>query len=163
MPLPWSAMLGAKDLPKTETIHIEQVVWKTEAGETRARKAPGAEALVRVVSSVDEKLEVKQRFLEIFQEENYPVEFGYKPKVVLLFRKIEGVEVCLFGMYVQEFGAECPQPNHQHAYLSYLDSVKYFRLDIKAVTGEAHHPQYSNDTKSFICFYTAYFGDPMMA
>ncbi|CAI9260152.1 unnamed protein product [Lactuca saligna] len=44
-------------------------------------EVPGAEALVvRVVSSVDNKLEVKQRFLEIFQEENYHVEFGYKSK-----------------------------------------------------------------------------------
>nr|KAJ0197401.1 hypothetical protein LSAT_V11C700348500 [Lactuca sativa] len=79
MPLPQSAVLGAKDLPRAI---LKQVVLKAEVGETRGRKVPGAEALfVRVVSSVDKKLEVKQRFLEIFQEENYPVEFGYKSKV----------------------------------------------------------------------------------
>lgn len=49
----------------------------------------GAEALViRVVSSVDKKLEVKQRFLEIFQEENYPTEFPYKSKVCRMYIKL---------------------------------------------------------------------------
>lgn len=33
------------------------------------------------MSSVDKKLEVKSRFLEVFQEENYPLEFPYKSKV----------------------------------------------------------------------------------
>nr|CAB3448804.1 unnamed protein product [Digitaria exilis] len=105
-PLPQSAVLGAKDLPRTVlSDHIEDRLFKRLKQEKQDRAAaagknideiPGAEGLVvRVVSSVDKKLEVKPRFLEIFSEDNYPQEFPYKSKIGYLeYCKLRGFTSC---------------------------------------------------------------------
>ncbi|KAK1325676.1 Histone acetyltransferase HAC12 [Acorus calamus] len=148
--LPPYEFLGAKDLLRTKlSDHLEQRLHRKLNDDRRQRaealgkdfsEVPGVEDLVvRVVSSIDKVVEVKKTILDIIQEDSYPKQFPYKSKVIMVFQKIDGIEVVLFGMYVQEYGSNCPEPNRRHAYLAYLDSIKYFRpdTDIKSATGEA--------------------------
>ncbi|KAL4181408.1 hypothetical protein AMTRI_Chr12g237110 [Amborella trichopoda] len=133
-PLPQSDLHSAKDLPMTilsdqlEQRLLRRLNWEREERAKVSGKnfdeVPGAKDLViRVFLSVDKKLLVSQRFLEIVKDESYSSEFPYKR--------------CLFCMYVQEYGSECPYPNNCRVCRSYIDSVKYFQPAIKSITGEA--------------------------
>ncbi|KAK9114787.1 hypothetical protein Syun_021584 [Stephania yunnanensis] len=148
VPLPPSAVPGAKELPRTIlSDHIEKRLFASLEQERRERaevlgksitEVEGAEGLtVRVVCSVDKSYKVNQRFWDFLQRENYPREFPYKLKVILLFQKIEQVDVIVFAMFAQEYGPECDYPNKDSVYISYIDSVKHLRPQIKTVHGEA--------------------------
>jgi len=58
---------------------------------------------------------------------NYPAEFNYRCKCIIVFQNLDGVDVILFGLYVYEHDEKNPLPNQRSVYLSYLDSVHYMR------------------------------------
>jgi len=70
-------------------------------------------------------LQVKQKFYEAFKGDGYPEAFPYRQRVIILFQKIDGVDVALYCMYVQEYGSDCPAPNRNVVYLSYIDRYEH--------------------------------------
>lgn len=82
---------------------------------------------IRQVSSVDKVQVTREGMLDRYRHKNFPTEFPYRSKCIILFQSIDGQDVILFGMYVYEYGHKCPQPNQRRVYISYLDSVHYFR------------------------------------
>lgn len=59
--------------------------------------------------------------------QQYPKSLQYRQRVVMLWQRLDGVDVCLFALYVQEYGNDCPEPNRNKVYIAYLDSVRYLR------------------------------------
>lgn len=85
------------------------------------------EITVRVVASYDKDQHVREGVFNAYKHKNYPEAFPCRVKCIVLFEKIDGQATLLFGMYVYEYGHKCPDPNQRRCYISYLDSVHYFR------------------------------------
>ena len=56
-----------------------------------------------------------------------PETFPYRTKALFAFEEIDGVDVCFFGMHVQEYGSECAFPNTRYVLLYYI-AIKDWRL-----------------------------------
>ncbi|CAM9873566.1 unnamed protein product [Ectocarpus sp. 4 AP-2014] len=92
---------------------------------------------IRLISNVEATCEVHAVLRETFcckdglgvgpNKNDVPELLKYRSKALSMFQRVDGVEVCLFSMYVQEYGADAPYFNARRAYISYLDSVEYFR------------------------------------
>uniref|UniRef100_A0A672HTJ7 histone acetyltransferase n=1 Tax=Salarias fasciatus TaxID=181472 RepID=A0A672HTJ7_SALFA len=94
----------------------------------RQNHTEAGEVFVRVVASSDKTVEIKPGMKSRFVDSGEMVEsFPYRTKALFAFEEIDGVDVCFFGMHVQEYGSECPFPNTRRVYISYLDSIHFFR------------------------------------
>uniref|UniRef100_UPI00398F5417 CREB binding protein b n=1 Tax=Pristiophorus japonicus TaxID=55135 RepID=UPI00398F5417 len=94
----------------------------------RQNHPEAGEVYVRVVSSSDKTVEVKPGMKSRFVDTGEMSEtFPYRTKALFAFEEIDGVDVCFFGMHVQEYGSDCPTPNTRRVYISYLDSIHFFR------------------------------------
>lgn len=89
-------------------------------------KANIGRVTIRVLAASDRVCEIKPRFKKHFGAQ-VPDGYPYRTKAIFAFQEIEGVDVVLFGMHVQEYDSRCPGPNAKRVYISYLDSVHYFR------------------------------------
>lgn len=76
------------------------------------------EVIIRVLCSSDKEVEVKQKMREKYCNEGvFPSKFPYRTKAIFAFEVIDGVEVCFFGLHVQEYGSNCAEPNRRSDYL----------------------------------------------
>ena len=62
-----------------------------------------------------------------YAHKNYPEEFPYRCKCILVFQELDGVDVVLFALYIYEHDEKNPAPNTRTVYISYLDSVYYMK------------------------------------
>ena len=65
---------------------------------------------IRVVSSSDKTLNTRPLMRDRFAGD-FPLQFPYRTKAIFVFEEIDGVDVCFFGMHVQEYGSDCQAPN----------------------------------------------------
>jgi hypothetical protein len=87
----------------------------------------GGDITIRQVTSMDKKLEVRERMKKRYAFKNYPHEFSFRCKCIVVFQNLDGVDVMLFGLYVYEHDENNPSPNKRCVYVSYLDSVHFMR------------------------------------
>lgn len=118
----------SKKLPKTKLgDHLEKRVRKVL--KDKGITGEDAEVTVRVVSIRDKSVNIQEGMQSYYKEDANPLpkSMKYKSKALFVFQKQDDVDVCFFGMHVQEYGDDAPPPNRGRVYVSYLDSVFFFK------------------------------------
>jgi len=118
----------AESLPHT---HLSKHVEDAVAADLAAAGISCEPVHVRVISSVFEQSHCPEDLVQRMWNLGgpYPSEFPYRSKALVAFQKVDGMDIAFFAMYVQEYGDDCPEPNKNRVYISYLDSVRYFESE----------------------------------
>ncbi|KAL9183138.1 hypothetical protein ACHAXT_004925 [Thalassiosira profunda] len=109
----------AKEKAEAENIPVEEAAKLVHEG--------GGEIYIRQVTSMSRTLDVRPRMKKRYSFKEYPSEFKYRCKCIVVFQNLDGVDVILFGLYVYEHDETNAAPNHRAVYVSYLDSVHFMR------------------------------------
>lgn len=76
---------------------------------------------IRIISHVDKSMHIDPIILRHFETKNKNITQHYTSKAICLFQTIDGLDVCIYCMYVQEYH------DSGRVYVAYLDSVDHFR------------------------------------
>ncbi|CAI5708028.1 unnamed protein product [Peronospora effusa] len=97
------------------TNHTEYGAAGAVSGQTKSLKRP------RSTSSVGYKKVAAPASLPL------SLQLTYRSRCICVFQELDGVDVLIFTLYVQEYGPSSFSPNAGRVYVSYLDSVNYFQ------------------------------------
>lgn len=119
----WNHALSSDTLPSFNiSLFIQE--WVRQCLFQLGEKEAANSIVVKLASSLKVKAPLSKELLKTFPE--YPETIEYTAKNLVVFQKMDGVEVCVFSMYVQEYGAECNYaPNRNRVYIAYIDSLSY--------------------------------------
>jgi hypothetical protein len=95
---------------------------------------------VREISCCNQTIQPSDTVRDNF--EGVPDEVDYRSRSIMMFQKIDNVDVAIFSMYVQEYEADSSGP--PRVYLAYLDSVEHFRP--RAIRSNVFHEVRSTPT-----------------
>mmetsp|Transcript_8175 Transcript_8175/g.20591 ORF Transcript_8175/g.20591 Transcript_8175/m.20591 type:complete len:1338 (-) Transcript_8175:215-4228(-) len=110
-----------------------------------AQVAPNAEktVTVRIISDCDRQFDVPEAIRRYFRMETSaedddgecvrpPSSVEYRQKAITMFQKIDGIDVCIFCMFVQEYADQQDLISKgvladKRVYIAYIDSLSHFR------------------------------------
>eukprot|EP00803_Ostreobium_quekettii_P009731 evm.model.scf_220.10 EVM.evm.TU.scf_220.10 scf_220:112645-117463(-) len=139
--------LSAARLPTTPLsdeieLRVKSLLAREHAMRTRQGNALGAaevpkaqDITVRVVYSSPRTCNTGPNYQRAFGGSGVQAQLMYRQRAIMVFQKLDGVDVLLFAMFGQEYDQNAPSQSRGWVYLAYVDSVKYFRPNTKAAIG----------------------------